>query len=139
MERALNPKLLLRPVALNARRAAEEAQGQVRWLRPEFQNPLSKQELPAQVQKGLEVDFPSNPATPNSTTQPWPTTLPDQVKAVAQVLTSSASALTLAQIEARFTGRGAWRKTLPTLLQTLQALGRAQQVELEGVMLWRAL
>jgi len=58
---------------------------------------------------------------------------------VAQVLTSGASALTLAQIEARFTGRGAWRKTLPTLLQTLQALGRTQQAELEGVMLWRVL
>jgi len=58
---------------------------------------------------------------------------------VAQVLTSSASALTLAQIEARFTGRGAWRKTLRTLLQTLQALGRAQQVELESDRVWRAL
>jgi len=63
---------LARLVALNAQRAAEEAQGQVRWLTPEFQNPLSKQELPTQVKQGLEVDLPSNPVTPTSTTQPWP-------------------------------------------------------------------
>ena len=131
-------ELLARLVALNAKRAAEEAQGQVRWLRPAFQNPFAKQELPTQVQQGLGVDLPSNPDTKTSTAQPWPATLPDQVKAVAQLLASSPGALTLAQIEARFTGRGAWRKTLPTLLQTLQALGRAQQVELEGVMVWRA-
>ena len=31
--------LLERLVALNAKRAAEEAQGTIRWLRPEFQNP----------------------------------------------------------------------------------------------------
>ena len=71
-------------------------------------------------------------------TQPWPATLPEQVKAVAQVLASSAVALTLAQIEARFTGRGAWKKTLPTLLQTLQVLGRAQQTEQRGQVVWLA-
>ena len=71
-------------------------------------------------------------------TQPWPATLPDQVKAVAQVLASSAVALTLAQIEAHFTGRGAWKKPLPTLLQTLQVLGRAQQTEAAEADYWRA-
>ncbi len=35
-------ELLTRLVALNAKRAAEEKQGQVRWLRPEFQNPAVK-------------------------------------------------------------------------------------------------
>jgi hypothetical protein len=44
----------------------------------------------------------------------------------------------LAAIEARFKGRGAWKKGLPTLLQTLAALGRAQQVGDEGAALWRA-
>lgn len=32
-------ELLCRLVALNAARAAEEAKGQVRWLRPDYQNP----------------------------------------------------------------------------------------------------
>ena len=50
-------ELLLRLVTLNAQRAAEEARGQVRWLRPAFQNPLLKQELLTHVQQGLEVDL----------------------------------------------------------------------------------
>ena len=134
---AARDTLLLRLVALNAHRAAEEGQGQVRWLRPAFQNPLSTQAAPTPVQQGLEVDLPVNPDAPTHTPQPWPATLPEQVKAVAQVLASSAAALTLAQIEARFAGRSGWRKTLPTLLQTLEALGRAQQAELAGNAVWR--
>ncbi|MHB1250220.1 MAG: class I SAM-dependent DNA methyltransferase, partial [Polaromonas sp.] len=45
--------LLAHLVTLNARRAAEEQQGRIRWLRPAFQNPqksLSNQELVAPVQ-----------------------------------------------------------------------------------------
>lgn len=38
--------------------------------------------------------------------QPWPATLPEQVKAVAHLLVSAAGPLTLAQIESAFTGRG---------------------------------
>jgi hypothetical protein len=53
-------ELLTRLVALNARRAADEAKCIIQWLRPDFQNPLSKQELPTQVQQGLEVDLPVN-------------------------------------------------------------------------------
>jgi hypothetical protein len=57
---------------------------------------------------------------------------------VAQVLGRSTVALTLAQIEASFSGSGGWKKTLPTLLQTLAALGRAQATEADGVTFWRA-
>ena len=32
-------EIVARLVALNAERAAEEAQGQVRWLRPDYQRP----------------------------------------------------------------------------------------------------
>jgi hypothetical protein len=72
----------------------------VRWLRPAFQNSLSKQELPAQVQQAIGADFALNPVTAAATPQPWPGALPEQVKAVAQVLASSPQALTLAQITA---------------------------------------
>ena len=40
-------------------------------------------------------------------------------------------------IEARFKGRGPWKKSLPTLLQTLEALGRAQAVATGGEVAWR--
>jgi hypothetical protein len=129
--------LLTRLVALNQRRAAEEAAGKVRWLRPTFQNPLSKTELPTQVQQALEVDLTCKPSTP-AAAQAWPATLPEQVKAVAQVLSHSTAALTLAQIEASFSGAGNMKKSLPTLLQTLAALGRAQPIETDGSTVWRA-
>ncbi len=134
----IKDELLQRLVILNQRRAAEEATGQVRWLRPTYQNPLAKAELPAQVQKALEVDLTSNSVAPAVTTQTWPATLPEQVKAVAQLLSSSPTALTLAQIAACFGGSASLKKSLPTLLQTLEALGRAQQTQSDGTTVWRA-
>ena len=147
-------ELLARLLALNALRATEEASGTVRWLRPEFQNPpkqLPKAELPTQVQQALGGDFElevgkleSEPAPLDrgfdpisDVVQPWPATLPEQVRSVAQVLASAKGALTLTDIEARFKGRGAWKKGLPILLQTLEALGRAQRAELDGETRWR--
>ena len=47
------------------------------------------------------------------------------------------STLTLPAIAARFKGRGPWKKGLPTLLQTLEALGRAQAVATGGEVAWR--
>ena len=138
--------ILAHLVQLNTQRAAEEAQGRVRWLRPDFQNPqnsLQKQELLAQENQALEADFDSEkplskteqskPAAQN----PWPATLPEQVRAVADALAASPTPLTLSAIEARFKGRGPWKKSLPTLLQTLEALGRAQAVATGGEVAWR--
>lgn len=132
-------------VRLNAQRAAEEAQGHVRWLRPAFQNPqqiLQKQELLAHSQKALDGDLTQNDEAPAAAAakpvqHPWPATLPEQVRAVAEVLAHSAAPLSLPAIEARFKGRGPWKKGLPTLLQTLEALGRAQAVPSEAGPAWR--
>ena len=149
--------ILTHLVQLNAQRAFEEAQGRVRWLRPAFQNPqesLQKQELPAQEQQALEGDFGSqNPlseaeqtgtegtaATALATTaqHPWPATLPAQVRAVAEALARSPAPLTLPALERCFKGRGPWKKGLPTLLQTLEALGRAQTVATPAGEAWHA-
>ena len=70
--------------------------------------------------------------------QPWPSALPEQVRAVAEVLTSSPVPLSLPDIEARFKGRGPWKKSLPTLLQTLEALGRAYAVPGTSAPMWRS-
>jgi hypothetical protein len=81
-------ELLTRLVALNSRRAAEEANGTIRWLRPEFQNPqkpLSKAERLMQVQKALGDAFDIETAIgagqlgsePSPISQsPWPGPLP---------------------------------------------------------------
>jgi hypothetical protein len=60
-------------------------------------------------------------------TQPWPTTLPEQVRVLAQLLVTAPTALPLPAIEARFKGRGPWKKSLPRILETLEALGRARR------------
>ena len=140
--------LLTHLVTLNAQRAAEEKTGKVRWLRPEFQDPAFKasdkvllnQELPAPVLLGLQADLiPENEPEPvqnsKTTLQPWPGTLPLQVSATAQLLASATTALSLADIEASFKGKGPWKKGLPRILETLEALGRARRED-EG---WRAL
>lgn len=58
--------------------------------------------------------------------QQWPTRLPKQVRAVASVLAAQPSTLSLGQIEAHFKGRGPWKRSLPRILDTLAALGRAR-------------
>ena len=131
--------ILTQLVQLNTRRAFEEAQGRVRWLRPAFQNPqqelTQKQELPAQEQQALEADFGTEKTLSKAEQikpvqqHPWPATLPEQVRAVAEALARSPAPLTLPALEQCFKGRGPWKKGLPLLLQTLEALGRAQRTQ----------
>lgn len=52
---------------------------------------------------------------------------------MAQALAAIPEPLSTEQLAQRFKGKGLWKKGLPTLLQTLHALGRAQLVEDEGV------
>ncbi len=70
--------------------------------------------------------------------QAWPADLPAQVRAVSQVLTSATTPLTLADIEAHFKGRGAWKNSLPRILATLEALGKAQSQADGALARWRA-
>jgi hypothetical protein len=146
------PELLARLLALNTRRTAEEQAGTVRWLRPELQNPaanlLQNRELPAHIPRGLQADLALNPPEPAAptqtpaiasagTTQAWPATLPEQVRAVAALLANASAPLPLAALEARFKGRSAWKKSLPLILETLVALGRAKQEQTDAGTVWR--
>jgi len=124
--------LLLRLVELNAKRAAEEAAGTVRWLRPEFQQATQGEQ--AALQTGVEDEGEDEPAEVNPTKaavaqRPWPTGLTEQIKAVAEVLTATGHGLDLEGVARHFSSKGRWRDRLPTLLDTLVALGRARVVE----------
>lgn len=121
-------ELLQRLVDLNARRVAEEAAGNVRWLRPEFQNPAA---APAAVQAELAVE-PEDDETPAVAAapvvkRPWPSGLPEQIKAVSDVLGSAGRPLGLEDLAAHFAGRGRWRDRLPTIVGTLEAIGRVRR------------
>ena len=145
--------LLERLVALNARRAAEEAAGTVRWLRPEFQLRGAAVQVELDVSPETDTDTDTDsaddiraaatstavsmaPAVP-VTRQPWPAGLHEQIKAVAELLSASPVPLALADIEARFSARGRWRDRLPTILDTLEALGRARRLQ-AGVERWQS-
>ena len=156
-ERGSSSDLLTRLVALNTQRATEEKTGHIRWLRPEFQNPqvaaaaaaadqsLLNQELLTQASPGLQADLALNvppPVGPTAASLPtWPGTLPEQVRAVAHVLSTAPAAMPLTALEASFKGKGPWKKGLPRILETLEALGRARRLIGEATdagVLWQA-
>ena len=122
--------LLERLVALNAKRAAEEAAGTVRWLRPDFQRRAA-----GGMQTAIDTgdgDEPEAVAPPSAAAPPkraWPSGLPEQIKAIAEVLAALPRPMGLAEVEARFAARGRWRERLPVILDTLVALDRARQLD----------
>ncbi|HEX5285079.1 MAG TPA: DNA methyltransferase [Bryocella sp.] len=111
-------EILARIVALNAARRAEEASGLIRWLRPEFQAPTA-----VPVARTLEGFAEEAPITTTRKKQPWPGTLPEQVRAIKEVL-RNAPAQTPQQIAAAF--RPASRTRVAEILSTLVALGQAR-------------
>jgi hypothetical protein len=146
---AAEEELLVRLVALNTERAAEETGGTVRWLRPEFQDPARRAAsvLPVQRQDEMDLDTVTvtdpDPDTPalrpkkgrksvssacESVKRPWPNTLPEQMRGVANVLTSTARPIAVEAIESSFSGRGPWKRRIPQILEALAALGRARTV-----------
>lgn len=134
-KRAFDEAILERLVALNAERAAEEARGHIRWLRPDFQNPeVAREKAPEQArfttdgdagEAAERIDESSVPLALKPL--PWPKDTVDQVRAVAELLAASPVPLSIDEIATRFTARGPWKKRLPKLVEMLVALGRAQE------------
>ncbi|WP_439521601.1 class I SAM-dependent DNA methyltransferase [Marivita sp.] len=112
--------ILFRLVALNKERAEEEAQGHIRWLRPEYQNPTG-----AQASKGKQAELDVGLVV-KLDKAPWPKTLPDQIAAVREALSEMGEA-TPEQIARRF--MRARTNSVQPLLDSLAALGQAEKVE----------
>ncbi|PTV95932.1 type II restriction/modification system DNA methylase subunit YeeA [Rhodobacter aestuarii] len=113
--------ILHRLVDLNRERAAEEARGDVRWLRPEYQNPQGRAAVGKGEQAAMEIG-------PSDTTQkaPWPKSLPEQIAAVRAVLNDMGTA-TPEQVARTFQrGRAA---SVQPLLESLTAIGQARFTE----------
>ena len=127
---AASETLLVRLVALNAERVAEEARGEVRWLRPEYQHPqavASQSSLAIDDATGKQAAVATAVPAGVTARQPWPAALPEQVAAVAAVLAGAPAPLSEAELAARFTGKGAWKKRLAQIVDTLEALGRVRR------------
>ena len=112
--------ILFRLVALNKKRAEEEARGHIRWLRPDYQNPTG-----AQTVNDKQTEFDVGPSAKIEKV-PWPKALPDQIAAVREALSEMGEA-TPEQIARRF--MRARTTVVQPLLDSLTALGQAERVE----------
>ena len=112
--------ILERLVALNKERATEEARGNVRWLRPEFQAPgyVAPQEqvampLPEVEKVGAEV-------------LEWPAKLPEQVVAVASIVERAGRPVAANDVARAFKGKRAG--TVAPVLDALSGMGRLRKL-----------
>ncbi len=117
-------ELLSRLVALNAERAAEEARGYIRWLRPEYQNPTATK--PAQ-QTEIDIEIEETEKTPTDkiTKQPWPKSMREQVAAVRSIL--QAQTLSIEDIANHF--KRSPKNAVQSVIDALEELGMVQQNE----------
>jgi hypothetical protein len=114
--------ILHRLVDLNRARAAEEAQGVVRWLRPEYQNPTGT----AATAKGEQAEMDIGATAEAAAKAAWPKSLPEQIAAVRNTLADLGEA-TPEQVARRF-ARVRTASVRP-LLESLTALGQARIIE----------
>src|SRR5690606_25322177 len=88
-------ELLCRLVALNHERAAEEARGLIRWLRPEYQNPEARTAapVPEQAEAELETDE-ATPVASSAGKLTWPKEMREQIQVVRNALAAGGNTAT---------------------------------------------
>jgi hypothetical protein len=115
-------EILQRLVDLSAERRAEEEEGHVRYLRPEYQAPETV-EMQAEMDLDIEVGGDGAPAEPLD----WPSGLKARAQAVRAVMTHADAPLTVEQVAQHF--HRARRSDVQELLETLDALGHVEGTE----------
>ncbi|MGF1452779.1 MAG: type IIL restriction-modification enzyme MmeI [Opitutales bacterium] len=134
---ALEQELLTRLVSLNHERAAEEKRGKIRYLRPDYQNPVkaASSRLPKHTQTEIETVEPASSRSTNTSgkrlegastgaQQTWPKTLPEQFTVIRQNLpTTGPHAETLAAL---FSKRRSEKRIaeIQAVLDTLESMGQ---------------
>ena len=116
-------ELLMRLVELNKERAREEANGIVRWLRPEYQAPDARQlgaELPDAAATSGKLSSEAPAATGKQT---WPKSIREQIEAVRSQL--SVAPQTTEALAAIYKRKPA--KSVTQVLSALEGLGHVQQ------------
>jgi hypothetical protein len=134
-QEAAEEELLSRLVALNRERAAEEARGLVRWLRPDYQIPR----LGAKVAKPAEEQIEAELAVPAVKDAPkWPADALDQIRIVRDVLAKAPAPALPDAVAASFGGRVTpkRRARVEQVLETLVATGAARTGRSDGATLY---
>ena len=114
-------KILERLVALNKQRAAEEARGEIKWLRPDFQKPGF---AAPREQKTLPLP---EAVQPSAGILKWPTALTEQFTAVAALVDRAARPIAANDVARAFQGKNA--KGVAPVLDTLAGMGRLRKLE----------
>lgn len=115
-------EILEKLVDLNTERKAEEDQGIVRYLRPEYQAPEG-------VQQAFDADVISTVKGKGKKAEkkPWPKDTTARIQAVQRALVDENRPATVEDVAQRF--KRARRKDVRSLLETLDALGVARKTE----------
>ncbi|MBI4623098.1 MAG: class I SAM-dependent DNA methyltransferase [Verrucomicrobia bacterium] len=144
-------QILEHVAALNAARAAEEARGVVRWLRPEYQLRIADRGLRnEQTELGLGAGPRTTGKTPrragladpqsairnpkSAAKLPWPKPLADRVRGVETALAAEERPATAAELAKRFSR--AKPEDIAEILDTLVTLGRARPGDTKGTFVW---
>lgn len=113
--------ILERLVALNKERAAEEAKGKVRWLRPDFQ-------APGYVAPAEQVAMPLPEIAAAKTEKAvWPKAMADQFTAVAAVVARAGRPVAANDVASAFQSKNA--KGVAPVLDTLAGMGQLRKLE----------
>jgi hypothetical protein len=128
---AAEEELLTRLVALNQERAAEEARGLVRWLRPDYQIPKlgHKVARPDGIQQETDLAI-----LPVSDKPKWPASDTEQINILVDLLRKAPTPVPPETLSAAFDGRNTpkRRERIGSLLETLRTIGLARSGRIEG-------
>ena len=125
-------EILARLVALNEERTKEEAEGLIRWLRPEYQ--AQGQSAMEEDNSDADMDEPLEEAKPALKTAkvkalpklPWPSALVEQMKAVRSIcaeIKAIGETVTTDIVSSRFLYANQKKEKIQEILVTLEALG----------------
>jgi hypothetical protein len=117
-------QILERLVALNRERAAEEAKGHVRWLRPDFQAPEEARRKPRQ--EAFEIAA-AEPAPEPAAKAAWPKDMATQVAALRRSLERQPGPVSARALARQF--KNARHERVRQILDSLVVLGHARQVD----------
>jgi hypothetical protein len=121
-------EILERLVALNSQRTLEEANGHIRWLRPEYQTPETVRPQQTRLLPDAEGGEEEKGIVAAAVLD-WPVLLKEQAQAVRAALSRFAEPVAVSAIATCFSGKPTPARLgqITALLETLAALGQAQE------------
>ncbi len=129
-------EILTRLVALNAHRAAEERQGIIHWLRPDYQKQFLKPDKQAKLdlsgtaaakpKKGKAAKKPKKKAA-SKKKLPWPKPMAERIRTIEQALHAAGHPVTATDLTKPF--NRAKPANVQEILESLVALGRAHETD----------